>query len=325
MMLRDVVDEDKISLIIVNRSDVASLNQAEALRSMRNWISLEPVEGYPAYSSEHVRMWYLPENVLWEDFLDRRWFEATGEAVSEAIFPSRHAAASGQASLTLHPIGIPHLKAGEQGPYGGIGGMAPPPNTRLASWWRLLNDRWNPDGELNQFDLSLEVTHHGPYLDVPSLFIEVGSTDATWGHLGAAQFLAKLTHDALFEVGYGSVWNEEQHSGSLVLITLGGGHYAPRANVLAGYNDVWLGHMLATYALPFEKNDGVPGGNWAQSIDAAVDSTMRSFPGAQIVVYMEKKAFKGWQRQAIRDHLENKNLPLMNSKRFIEAMGITES
>ena len=313
-----------ISLIIINRSDIASLNQGDALKSMRDWKLLDPVEGHPTYGCENIRMWYLPEKVLWEDFLDRRWYESTGETVREAIFPSRHSAASGQASLTLHPIGIPHLTAGEQGPYGGIGGKAPPPNTRLASWWRMLNKRWTSHAELNEFDLSLEVTHHGPYLDAPSLFIEVGSTEATWGHVGAAEFLAKLTHDALFEDGYGVVWDEEQHSGSLVLITLGGGHYAPRANVLAGYNGVWLGHMLATYALPFEKNDGVPGGTWAQSIDAAVDSTMQSFPGAQLVVYMEKKAFKGWQRQAIRDHLEMKKLPLMNSKRFIEEMGLTE-
>ena len=313
-----------ISLIIINRSDIASLNQGDALKSMRDWDTLEPVEGHPAYGSDNIRMWYLPERVLWEDFLDRRWYDATGETVCEAIFPSRHAAASGQASLTLHPIGIPHLPAGEQGPYGGIGGKAAPPNTRLASWWRMLNERWTSHEDLSAFDLSLEVTHHGPYLDAPSLFIEVGSTEATWGHIGAAEFLATLTHDALFENGYGEVWDEQKHSGSLVLITLGGGHYAPRANVLAAYEGVWLGHMLATYALPFEKNDGIPGGTWAQSIDAAINSTRQSFPGGQIVVYMEKKAFKGWQRQAIRDYLERNNLPLVNSKRFIEKMGLTE-
>ena len=319
------VVHEEISLIIINCSDVASLNQGEALRSLRGWRDISHVEGHPAYACESVRMWYLPEKVLWEDFLDRRWSQATGETVCEAIFPSRHSAVSGQASLTLHPIGIPHLPSGEQGQYGGIGGKAPPPNTRIASWWRMLNERWGQNSELCDFDLSLEVTHHGPYLDAPSLFIEVGSTEATWGHQGAAEFLAKITHDALFEQGNGSVWNESQHRDSLVLMTLGGGHYAPRANVLAGYDDVWLGHMLATYALPFEKRDGVPGGNWAQSIDAAVDATMLAFPGGKIVIYMDKKSFKGWQRQAIRDHLAEKNLPLMNSKAFLKAMGIANN
>ena len=38
-----------------------------------------------------------------------------------------------------------------------------------------------------------------------------------------------------------------------VVVTLGGGHYAPRGNLLASHEDVWIGHMLATYALPFSK------------------------------------------------------------------------
>ena len=33
----------------------------------------------------------------------------------------------------------------------------------------------------------------------------------------------------------------------------GGGHYAPRANKLGSMQGIWIGHMLATYALPFIK------------------------------------------------------------------------
>jgi D-aminoacyl-tRNA deacylase len=316
---------DHIALIIINCSDVASLNQGEALRDMRAWDDGPTVEGHRSFRSDDVRMWYLPERVLTQNYLDRRWFEATGESVREAIFPSRHSAASGQASLTLHPIGIPHLPLGELGPYGGIGGQAPPPNSRLAGWWRMLQQRWSDNPELSNFDLSLEVTHHGPYLDAPSLFIEVGSTEATWGHMGAAQLLATIIHDGLFDTPSNTSWDESLHRDSLVLVTLGGGHYAPRANVLAGYEGVWLGHMLATYALPFVERDGLPGGTWVQSIEEAIRSTKQAFPGGSIAVYMDKKAFKGWQRQAIRDYLSANNLPLMTSKTFLAAMGIIEN
>lgn len=314
-----------IALIVVNCSDVASLNQGEALRGMRSWDEGSHVEGHRSFASENVRMWYLPEHVLSENYLDRRWFEETGERVTEVIFPSRHSAASGQASLTLHPIGIPHMPAGELGTYGGIGGRAPPPNSRLAPWWRMLKQRWADQPELSNFDLSLEVTHHGPYLDAPSLFIEVGSTEATWGHIGAAHLLATIIHDGLFEPSMGPSWNESEHRDSLVLVTLGGGHYAPRANVLASYDGVWLGHMLATYALPFVKQDGPPGGTWAQAIEEAVRSTQQAFPGGTVVVYMDKKSFKGWQRQAIRDYLTAHDLPLMTSKTFLVALGLIEN
>ena len=43
--------------------------------------------------------------------------------------------------------------------------------------------------------------------------------------------------------------------GHPVLITLGGGHYAPKANKLALEPNVWLGHMLANHSLPFGTQD----------------------------------------------------------------------
>ena len=60
-------------------------------------------------SANDVRMWMFGGGILFEDDIDKRWQQQTGEVVREVIFPSRHAAASGKPSLTLHPIGVPHL------------------------------------------------------------------------------------------------------------------------------------------------------------------------------------------------------------------------
>ena len=75
--------------------------------------------------------------------------------------------------------------------------------------------------------------------------------------------------------------------------------------------------MLATYALPFEEepDEGqLASGLWRQSIDAALASTQRAFPGGNIVFSMDRKAFKGWQRQAIRKHLSDLGVPLLKRK-----------
>lgn len=311
--------EVHVVLIAVSATDIASTNQADALMRLAEWNELESVEGHPAFTRLHVRMWILPGSVLREDFLARRWKQATGEAVDEIIFPSRHSAASGRPSLTLHPIGVMQLNTDETPPYGGKAGDAPPPSTRLASWWQeLVRKSENADlGE--EFDSSLEVTHHGPWLEVPSLFIEVGSTSATWGHVGAAEFLADIIHRGLGldgGKGFGS-WNSKRDAGLPVLITLGGGHYAPRANNLALHSGLKLGHMLATYALPFtapEDEGDEPRGNWKQSINAAYEATKKAYPNGKIIFSMDKKAFKGWQRQAIRAHLEFLQAPLLTSK-----------
>ncbi len=317
-----VMSRERVVLIAVNQRDIASTNQADLLREMDSWTQLPDVEGHPAYAFDHLRMLYLPDGLLFEDHLDQRWSDATGETVSEIIFPSRHVAASGKASLTLHPIGVPHLPKGEQGPYGGHGGSAPKPSTRLAPWWKLLLKRARENPAVQDFDLSLEVTHHGPTVGVPCLFIEVGSTEATWGHLGAARVLANIIRDGLLQ-STETAWNEERHRGELVLVTLGGGHYAPRANQLAALDGVWLGHMLATYALPFEQNDdGRITGAWRQSILAALESTRASFPGGEIICSMDKKAFRGWQRQAIRTLLEDEGVPLLTTRQIKMQLGL---
>ena len=320
-----------IILIVINGSDIASTNQADKLLEMGTWQVLEDVENKIAYSLINVRMWIMPDGVLFEDDLDLRWQKETGEVVSEVIFPSRHAAASGQASLTIHPIGITGVVEGEEIRYGGRAGDAPPPNPRIASWWRELNCLTNniqaSDGEndLKRFELSLEVTHHGPWLSSPSLFIEVGSTAETWHHQGAANLLARIIFSGLAldgGAGFGK-WDEDKNSGELVVITLGGGHYAPRGNLLGINEGIWIGHMLANYALPFiaPDLDGEPVmGQWKNSIDAAIKSTMKSFPGGKIIFSWDKKSFKGWQRQAIRNRAAELEIPLLNSKSILEML-----
>ena len=295
----------QVSILAVNVGDIASFNQAKYLLAKFNWETLDLVEGKSAYRYSDVRMWMFDGGILFEDDIDKRWYKETGELVSEVIFPSRHAAASGKPSLTLHPIGVPHLMKNEQPKFGGKSGYAPPPSTRLSSWWKMLQNYVKGTDLADQFELTLEVTHHGPWLEVPALFIEIGSTEKTWPHEGAAELLANIISDGM---GFASgkdegLWDDRKNAGELVLVTLGGGHYAPRANKLASIDGIWLGHMLATYALPFEKGGdegSLPGGTWKQSIDSALAATKKAFPNGEIVCSMDKKAFRGWQRQAIR-------------------------
>ena len=148
------------------------------------------------------------------------------------------------------------------------------------------------------------------------MFIEIGSTEATWGHEGAATLLAGIIYRGLGLDGGDGLGNWSGNG--RVVITLGGGHYAPRGNFLAMHEDVWIGHMLATYALPFEKDDdGTISGMWENSLRKAIDSTKIAYPDGEIVCSMDKKAFKGWQRQAIRDLLEELNVPLLKRSEII--------
>ena len=81
---------------------------------------------------------------------------------------------------------------------------------------------------------------------------------------------------------------------------------------------VWLGHMLATYALPFEQTEQGIGGSWRQAIGAAIEATEQAFPGGDLVCSMDKKAFKGWQRQAVRAYLQEEGVPLLTSRQIAD-------
>jgi hypothetical protein len=88
--------------------------------------------------------------------------------------------------------------------------------------------------------------------------------------------------------------------------------------MLGLHEEVWIGHMLATYALPFERDDsGIISGLWENSIRKAIASTKLAYPGGEVICSMDKKAFKGWQRQAIRDLLVELDVPLLKRAEII--------
>ena len=99
-------------------------------------------------------------------------------SIDNVFFVSRHSAASGTVSLTVHPIGIPHLK--EVGRNGGIAGRCSPPNPHIANLYRSILQETKLAGLDSLFTITLEATHHGPFVEIPTCFIEIGSTMAQW-------------------------------------------------------------------------------------------------------------------------------------------------
>ena len=314
-------------LIIINGGDIASVVQANALLDMGDWIEGNPVEGFRNWSLENVYLWWIEKSILFEDDLDQRWYDETGINVDEVIFPSRHSSQSGIPSLTLHYIGVTHLHEDEIPPFGGKSGKAPPPNPRLAAWFRLLNKKMENSELKDDFEVTLEATHHGPWLKTPSLYIEIGSDESAWSRKDAAQILAAVIWEGLGldgSDGHG-LWDESQDTESVV-ICFGGGHYAPRHSLLALNEGIWLGHILANYSLPMIKNDmaeslenlTVLGGTWKDSILEAIKSTKIAYGNAKISAYLDRKSFKGWQRRAIVDFLQTENIFVGRTSDFVK-------
>lgn len=303
---------EAVVLLVACDGDEASTSMLNAVLARGVFEQRERVEEAPTYTKGRVRLWCRSGFHLDQDHLDQRWTDATGEPVEDVLFLSKHAAASGRPCLTVHPIGVPHLEPNEKPPYGGKSGDAPPPSPRLAAFWRALR-RHGGDARIPEFEISLEVTHHGPWQRAPAAFLEVGSTEATWSHKGAAEVWADVILNVLHdELAGASSPHEPMHVP--VLVTFGGGHYAPRANAMAAEKGALLGHMLANHSMPFIKHeDGRVEGRWTQAVDAATAATRAAHPGRNVVVSLDRKSFRGWERRALFDHLEAIGIEVVDS------------
>ena len=91
------------------------------------------------------------------------------------------------------------------------------------------------NSKLQKYEVGMEATHHGPTLDLPIMFVEVGSTEKEWNDKeackAAAQVIMKLV----------SVRPEKTE----VAVGFGGGHYCPSFN--KRLNEIAFGHICPKY------------------------------------------------------------------------------
>ena len=191
----------------------------------------------------------------------------------------------------------------------------------LGPWWQLLLQLAPDEPAVEGFDLSLEVTHHGPTVGVPSMFIEVGSTEATWGHEGAARLLASIIRRGLMD-GHGE-WDAEQNKGELVLrpsvvVIMHLVQISWRRSTACGWVTCWQPTRCRSRK---QRMVGwrVPGDSPFVRLGRDSAGVSRRVP---IVCSMDKKAFKGWQRQAVRDLLEIEGVPLLTTNQIKERLAV---
>ncbi|KAJ8760476.1 hypothetical protein K2173_015143 [Erythroxylum novogranatense] len=312
-----------VTLLVATTSDPASINPASSLLAMPGWIlDGQSLPEMRSYRNQQVRLLQHDKSIVEEDDLDLRWEEATGEAVEEVIFFSKHTAVSNRPALTIHPIGVPHLRGGDVPPQGGKPGWAAPPDPRMGPWLRLLKTIAQSHNLVPEFEITLEATHHGPVTCKPTMFIEIGSTEEYWKRQDAAQVIAQLVWEGLGLGGGAAIGNwSSENDKKKVLLGIGGGHYAPRHTDVVVKDGVWVAHLLSGYSLPMEDPSQKPNakdiaGTWREAIKAAYEATRIAFPGAEILAHLDHKSFKGWQKNAITGFLGELNIKIAKPNDF---------
>lgn len=242
-------------VLVASEADEASVSQRAALLALGHWAEAAPFEGHPAHSRGDVLLVTIPDHHLYRDRLDRDLAAAYGTAPELVVYLSKHRSESRTASLTVHPIGNP--KGAE---FGGRPGTLVPAAPR---WMTAALRRLRTEARGLPYEVTFEATHHGPYLETPTFYIEQGSTEKEWSDPEASAAIARTLLDLAPADGPAA-------------LGLGGGHYVPRHSDVAVARRVAFGHMLPTHALE-------------NLSDALLDQAVARTPGASLA-YLHRKS-----------------------------------
>lgn len=185
----------------------------------------EKFDGEVVYSISGARVYTSREKHIFCEHIDTRVPE------DKIIFPSTHRSEQGVKSLCVHVPGN-WGKADLGGEEGKICSSMPQ-EMRTA----LLKLKELASG--SDFEVTIEATHHGPAVDKPVMFIEIGSNETNWREDAAGIIIAKAIMHTI---------SSTQQSKSVVI--LGGGHYNQAANKVLARTEYSVGHICPKHSLP---------------------------------------------------------------------------
>jgi D-aminoacyl-tRNA deacylase len=151
------------------------------------------------------------------------------------VFLSRHSSQSGTPTLSVHTPG--NLGNAELGGLPRSVSVAPAAamQTALKTLSRIQQEQHL------DYEVSYEGTHHGPSLQIPTMFVELGSGERQWRDETAAAAVADAAMEAVADFG-----NNKQTA----VLGIGGTHYNAKFTQMALKGQAAFGHMIPKYALP---------------------------------------------------------------------------
>lgn len=221
----------KLNLFIASKKDPAGMNIANQLINKYCFKrTSELFFSNPVYSqkirNKQTKLLFVDDDVVDTQFFDNLLHPEL------FIFLSRHSSAKGIPTLSIHTPG--NLSEARFG--GKPGKVSISPATAMKN--ALLEmSRLNKEREL-EFEVSYECTHHGPSLDTPTMFVELGSSLKQWKDVKAAEVVADSAVAAL-----------NNCSGYAISLGIGGPHYNAKFTKLALKSDMAFGHIIPKYAL----------------------------------------------------------------------------
>ncbi len=153
------------------------------------------------------------------------------------IFASKHQSEKKEKSLSVHAPGN-----WRNADYGGEKGKACRSSALFQKFMFEILMKNREKFNLTGYQVTMEVTHHGPLIDKPCVFIEIGSTETEWNDRRAGFAIAKTIDEVIAEFKP----SEYQE----IAIALGGPHYCPSFNKIQAKSNIAISHVIPNYVAP---------------------------------------------------------------------------
>lgn len=210
-------------LVVASKLDKAGINITTQLSQFKE-------------SADKFRFYLVDKEILHTENLDL-------EKISQydfIIFASRHKSESKEKTLSVHAPGNWRLAE--------FGGEKNKACKTSALFMKHIFEKLHQNAEqfhLNDYKITMEATHHGPLIEKPCLFIEIGSSETEWTNTKAAFIVARAISEAITD------FNENPHRE--IAIAIGGPHYCPNFNKLQAKSNIAISHVIPQYAFPLSE------------------------------------------------------------------------
>jgi len=222
-------------LLVASRKDTASLNIAKQVLNRYPFsITGETFQENPTFSADINRK-KVTLIMLNDEAVNAQHLPDSFTHLSLIVFISRHSSTSGMPTLSVHTPG----NLGEAKLGGLPKQVSVSPATAMRNALKALT--LFKEGMKLDYEVSYECTHHGPSLNVPTMFVELGSSPKQWRDSKAAEAVAHAAMSAIGKFGA---------SEKTAVLGIGGTHYNQRFTRMAADGEAIFGHMIPKYAVP---------------------------------------------------------------------------
>ncbi len=226
--------EYKKFLVVASKKDPAGINITTRLSQFRGNPLLSGMKQEASYD-----FYLIEDSIIKTENLDM-------EKINKydfIIFASRHSSSKPESQRTLSVHSPGNFRFAEHG--GEQGKVCPTSAIFQKQIFEKLNKNAKEHELDKEYSVTLEVTHHGPLITKPCLFIESGPTMEEWNDRRAAFVIAKTIDEAIKEYKE-NPYNE-------VAIAIGGPHYCPSFNKIQSSSNVAISHVISKNVFPLTK------------------------------------------------------------------------